>query len=417
MSSLTVLHRSRPIEPPSLADRLRPPAFGEEGPHSARRRKIWAISPHFHCSIIGTCLTTGELRQVFVKLGDADAGSASDHALHSRGVHAAGRQDLAGKLINKALDRRHEATLRRFGKAASAEELREIWRKAFDDGDIPGAYWAVLTHPVADRQLLHDAFGEVHMLSHLVGSANRIDMARLNRLERQLAERDDKIARQEARLRAAADERALLQRRVEARESELARLAVREQARAGADCDPAVAADRNEGSKAHADNLAKRLKRAEQEAAEAVRLNRELGLREADLRREVAALEAALQMSEDDGGNAEDLAGLKLLYVGGRPRLIDQLKAVAAGRGGLLLVHDGGVEDNVTLLPGLISQAELVFFPVDCISHLAAGLIKRHCREANKAYRPLRSASLASFLAALAETGHSLTAEHDTAVA
>lgn len=417
MSSLTVLHRSRPIEPPSLANRLRPPAFGEEGPHSARRRKIWAISPHFHCSIIGTCLTASELRQVFVKLGDADAGSASDHALHSRGVHAAGRQDLAGKLINKALDRRHEAALRRFGKAASAEELREIWRKAFDDGDIPGAYWAVLTHPVADRQLLHDAFGEVHMLSHLVGSANRIDMARLNRLERQLAERDDKIARQEARLRAAADERALLQRRLEARESELARLAVREQARAEPGRGMAVATARDDGSKAHADNLAERLKRAELRAAEAERLNRALSLREAELRRELAALETALQAGEGDTGDAPDLAGLTLLYVGGRPRLIDQLRALAAARGGLLLAHDGGVEDNVTLLPGLISQADLILFPVDCIGHLAAGLIKRHCREASKPYRPLRSASLASFLTAVGAIDHGRAAEHDTAVA
>ncbi|MCZ0737586.1 DUF2325 domain-containing protein [Phreatobacter sp. AB_2022a] len=417
MSSLTVLHRSPRVEPPSLADRLRPPAFGDEGPPSARRRKIWAISPHFHCSIIGTCLTAGELRQVFVKLGDADAGSASDHALHIRGVHAAGRQDLAGKLINKALDRRHEAALKRFGKATSTEGLREIWRKAFDDGDISGAYWAVLSHPAADRQLLHDAFGEVHMLSHLVGSANRIDIARLNRLERQLAERDDKIARQEARLRAAADERAVLQRRAEAGESELARLAIREQARAEAGRGLASATDRDEGSRAHADNLAERLKRAELRAAEAERLNRALSLREAEFRRELAALEAALQAGEGDTDDAPDLGGLTLLYVGGRPRLVDQLRALAATRGGLLLAHDGGVEDNVTLLPGLISQADLVLFPVDCISHLAAGLIKRHCREAGKAYRPLRSASLASFLTALAAIDHGRAAEHGTAVA
>ena len=417
MSSLTILHRSWQVAPRSLADQLRPTALGEDDPHAAKRRKIWTIAPHFHCSIIGTCLTAGELRQVFVKLGDSDATSASDHALHSRGVHAAGRHDLAGKLINKALDKRHETALKRFGKATTVDALRELWRKTFDEGDIPGAYWAVLTHPVADRQLHNDTFGEVHMLSHLVGSANRIDIARLNRLERMLAERDDKIARQEARLQAAADEHAALLRRAEMRESELARLAIREQARSEARRDALPAIVRDETMRVHADGLAERLKRVEQQAAEAARLNRELHLREAELRREIAALETALQPGDTIGGSTGDLGGLKLLYVGGRPRLVDQLKAVTAGRGGLLLGHDGGVEDNVTLLPGLISQADLVLFPVDCISHLAVGLVKRHCRDANKPYRPLRSASLASFLATLAAVGSEPVAWHDTAVA
>jgi hypothetical protein len=56
-----------------------------------QRRKTWEISSNFHCSIIGTCLTAAELRQFFAKLGETDARTASDHALHSRGVRAAGQ--------------------------------------------------------------------------------------------------------------------------------------------------------------------------------------------------------------------------------------------------------------------------------------------------------------------------------------
>ena len=63
---------------------------------------------------------------------------------------------------------------------------------------------------------------------------------------------------------------------------------------------------------------------------------------------------------------------LKVLYVGGRPKLIDQLKAFVAVRGGALIAHDGGIDDNFALLPGLVSQADVVYFPVDCISHAAA---------------------------------------------
>ena len=44
----------------------------------ARRTKIWEFSSHLHCSIIGTCLSTGELRQVLKKLGMTTQG-CSDH--------------------------------------------------------------------------------------------------------------------------------------------------------------------------------------------------------------------------------------------------------------------------------------------------------------------------------------------------
>jgi hypothetical protein len=55
----------------------------------------------------------------------------------------------------------------------------------------------------------------------------------------------------------------------------------------------------------------------------------------------------------------------------------------------------------MTLLPGLVSRADRVFFPVDCISHDAAATIKRLCRQASKSYQPLRTASLTCLLAEL----------------
>jgi hypothetical protein len=68
-----------------------------------------------------------------------------------------------------------------------------------------------------------------------------------------------------------------------------------------------------------------------------------------------------------------------------------------AARGGALIAHDGGVDDNLALLPGLVSQADVVYFPVDCVSHAAADKIKKLCQRLAKRWAPLRSASLASF--------------------
>ena len=124
---------------------------------------------------------------------------ASDKILRGRGIRSAGKHDLVGKLLNKMLENRREASIRRFAKASSAAQVRELWLEAFEQGNIPGGYWAVLTHPATDRPLVEDAFGQVHMLSHMVGSSNRTDITRLRTLERELGERDEKISRQEAR--------------------------------------------------------------------------------------------------------------------------------------------------------------------------------------------------------------------------
>jgi Uncharacterized protein conserved in bacteria (DUF2325) len=53
-------------------------------------------------------------------------------------------------------------------------------------------------------------------------------------------------------------------------------------------------------------------------------------------------------------------------------------------------------------LPGLVSRADAALFPVDCVSHAAAGQIKKLCRELGRPFIPLRTASAASFIAAIA---------------
>jgi len=96
-----------------------------------------------------------------------------------------------------------------------------------------------------------------------------------------------------------------------------------------------------------------------------------------------------------------NLYGMTVLYVGGRPGLIDQLKAIVTKRGGTFLSHDGGMEENLATLPGLICRADAAFFPMDCVSHSAVGHIKKCCRDGRKPFTPLRTASVASFVAAI----------------
>jgi hypothetical protein len=165
------------------------------------RRKIWDFVTHFHCSIIGTCLSTAELRHILIKLGRQEAATASEHDLHASGVLIASQRHEGAKLLHKALDRRHRVSINRFDKAKTTEEVRAAWKEAVQRGEIPGAYWAALSHPATNDGLLREIFADVHMLSHLVGAANRADIRRLRQLEDENAELEAKVGRQQQQLR------------------------------------------------------------------------------------------------------------------------------------------------------------------------------------------------------------------------
>lgn len=405
MTSPSILHQSDAHATTSGSPSPRA-AFDAKGSinFGTRRRHIWDLMPHLHCSIIGTCLTTGELRQIFVKLNLADVRTATDHSLHGLAVTSAGKNDLAGKMLNKALERRHEVAIKRFGKAKTVEEVRALWQDALAKGEIPGAYWAVFTHPEADRKLLSDAFGDVHMLSHLVGMANRADIARLRVLERDLGDRDEKIARQQARLLQATVDKAQLFHRAEELEAALRASSLTATSQSTtADGDVEALRVRLADEQARARLLATRLE--DQGAALKAGQERIAALEAQTLAqtREISVLEQFLspeiESAADD--HADSLSKRTLLYVGGRPKLVEQLRLLTERRGGRLLAHDGGVEDKPGLLPGLISQADTVFFPVDCVSHRAAEQVKRACQQTDKPFVPLRTASVASFVSAL----------------
>src|SRR5262245_12523545 len=167
---------------------------------TAHRTRIWQFSTNLHCSIIGTCLTNAELRQILEKLKVADASSASEHDLHIMGVTVASRRDNGAKFLQKSLDRHHRTVITRFAKAKDGAAVLTLWSEALKQGDIPGAYWAALTHTSTTEDIVKHVFGDVHMLSHLVGAANRADIRRLRELEERNAELIAKIERQQRQL-------------------------------------------------------------------------------------------------------------------------------------------------------------------------------------------------------------------------
>lgn len=389
--------------------RVRPQPASET---CGRRLKIWQLGASLHCSIVGTCLTTGELRTLVRKFKATSSEAPSDHELHSIAVAAAAAQDQLAKQIQKALDRRHGTVIRRFAAASTVAELLHCWDEARRGGDIPGAYWAVLTHPLADEAIVRRAFGDVHMLSHLVGAANRADIRRLHQLEEEKAALEDKLARQQAQLRDG-----ILARDAKIRDLGQM-LAARIEGEAAAA--PGAANPRSDVEMLNAlivdlrkqlDAETRRRERAERGASELAtlhegvcRTHRAMERDLAILRQEVEAVEAelaSLTPSGEEEPDRLDLDGMTILYVGGRPHLVARLKSVIERAAGQFIHYDGGIEERRDLLPGLVGRADAALFPVDCVSHNAALTLKRLCRRAQKPLVPLRSASIASLVQAL----------------
>jgi len=93
-------HRLQLALPPQLVKRPAPARTEDQEDPSTRRTKIWEFSQNLHCSIIGTCLSTGELRQTLTRAGQARTDS-TDHEMHHKAVSLAAKHDQAAKLLRQ----------------------------------------------------------------------------------------------------------------------------------------------------------------------------------------------------------------------------------------------------------------------------------------------------------------------------
>ncbi len=385
-----------------LGDVAPAPAAPTLRPAIRRRATLAELDPHYHCSLIGTCLTTSELRKLVLRISDIPR-QADDIEIHHEAVTLA-RPGAAGcKAIQKALDERHALSIGRFGAVRNADDVLAMWKEALASGDIPGAYWALMTHPDATQALRRTAFGEIHMLSHLVGAANRADIRRLVALEAENAELRDKVDLQQQRMQRISQQH---QEALREANAEIATLRGR-QVHSERDDDPHAedASTLSTLVTAQALRIATAEQRAEQTREEATALLgtvAELRAQLAQSLAELQALEALVATSCDNAGAKAGvmprLAGQRILYVGGRRNANKALRTLVENAGGEFKGHDGGLEQRKGLLPAMVAGADVVVFPVDCVDHDSVIMLKRVCHQQGVDYHPVRSASVGSFV-------------------
>jgi len=383
------------------------------------RRRIWEINSARHCSVIGTCLTLAEIRGLARKLGYKNgSASVTDFYLHGHFVREAGTGSLAAKLLNKLLDRKYASSIKRFKTARSSAQLEEMWEGVYLAGDIPGPYWAILSHPDLDENLALRIYGDVHMLSHLAGASNRADKCNLKRMEQAVVPLEERLKNQSQRHHQILEDKEQtiikIRRELASLRGQLAASLRPEQTQSQSKADIAKLRtnDRHE-----INNLKQRLSAVGSENEDLRSAHTKVLATLPALNAEIRALELSVEQENVDASGPKcpfDLTGCNILYVGGRPRQVCRLQKMVACWNGELFHHDGGLERSLDELARAIGKADAVVFPIDCISHNAALKVKRMCRQTKKPFIPLRTSGVASLVAALREGLSNLADEINT---
>lgn len=348
-----------------------------------KRRKLWEIEPHYHCSIIGTCLMPPELIRIARQARASFKPGARDYQLHSFFVEQAGKSEKVGRVMNKLMDTKFAGAIRRVGRETDA-------RAFMSASHVP-------------KWLAIHVFGDVHMLSHFMGGHNRQHVKGLWLAERraeQLVERLTKSRRQ-AQETATDKDRRIAELEAELKETRMQLASASERAVRQPARPPSVRRLEREVTRRE-----RRLSSTRARTRVLERDNQRLrGLLQALAEEETQPPTPKEQRSAEvpaaSPKGIDGLEGRRLLYVGGRCQLVPFLRRHAEACRACLLHHDGGEEQTLQSLEAMVDRADIVFCPVDCVSHQACLKAKLLCRRSSKLFVPLRSSSSSSFLRAL----------------
>jgi Uncharacterized protein conserved in bacteria (DUF2325) len=92
----------------------------------------------------------------------------------------------------------------------------------------------------------------------------------------------------------------------------------------------------------------------------------------------------SLDEKQDAAHAGFDLAGRRVLCVGGRAALYPEYHRMVEASGGRLLIYRRGPLHGGDHLPALLDHADLVVCPVDCVNHYAYFTVKRYCKYSGK---------------------------------
>jgi DNA-binding transcriptional MerR regulator len=360
----------------------------------SRRRRLWELSDHAHCPLVGVCMPMPAIRRLISRY-TSQLAKSDDYDLHCLAVSESKRRSLLAESIQKELDQQHAPAIRKAARLKTGEALLQWWQGAVTGPDLAQALWVTLTHPRCSADLEHRVLGHVHMLQHQVGMACRVDQARFDQLLKENAVLSRHVAGAQERCTRMGSDAAT---RVEAKEVELIRLRaellskdthlaqMREQLHTLQSTLPDLPARLVlSKDKHHLTAQNQQLRRQLQQAAQEIaRLKDKLGKISPHPQQAHASDQATERLPPPASQTSSALSNLAVLCVGGRPAIVPIYRQVIQHTGGRFLHHDGGEEDNAAQLEATLAAADLVICQTGCVSHNAYWRVKDHCKRTGK---------------------------------
>lgn len=399
------------------------------------RKKIWQIASSYHCSLIGVCLGRKELRQMKKRKVYRLSPTDSDYSLHNTLSAISRLKSPQSRALHKVLDAKYRLAVKRYTPLRCSSDILAQWGDDFAAGDIAGPYWAIMTHPLTDGEIIRRIYGDCHMRSFDGFAEQKQENARLKksreanrRLQNQLESMKEKLTRQQGKY-SAARQAGKEQRAEVVRLQHHNRQLQQENEQLVARCLPVEkhaainpveqqllvarqqvkeyeqALIKLQGECLEAEKRLESLSQLNFQQQEALEESRR---QQREQKEEIESLEAMLtgQLVPDPacdecGDNCscpvnQRLSGRRVLYVGGHHKMIPHYRQMVEMSGGQFVHHDGGRESSKQQLPRLLSGVDAVFCPLDCVSHYACKCVKKICKRSSTPFVMMRSSGLSS---------------------
>ena len=370
----------------------------------SRRRRLWELPYHALCPVIGVCLPITVLRRLVDKaLGGQTV--ADDYELHCGAIADCKFRTAMTERLQAELERRYAIALRQSSQIKSSEALSAWWSQGQHSADVAGVLWATLTHARCDNSLEERVLREIHMLQHQVGTTDRVSSRRFIEMQadyehvsKELAAHQERntriIAAKSAAIEQLQTDQVQLHASLIGKNTVIASLQDQiKELEAGF---PDLRARQEQAR--HIDTQMARIHDLEKQLASMQRQQSQLEQvqqvhqlqqlqqkAEADLAASLSDRSAQYEAS-NTSANLQNL-GLQnrsILCVGGRPNIVPMYRQMIERTGGHFLHHDGGDEDNASLLGASLAAADLVICQTGCVSHGAYWRVKDHCKRTGK---------------------------------
>lgn len=363
-------------------------------PSSSKRRIHLHELGSWCCAILGTCLTHDDLMAMARKWNIKMDPDVSMFDVHGFFVTEAGRQCDLSRALQKLLDSRYNGFVRRIAKIKDHEGLVEFWNTSVNDGFVAGAFWAIVSHTHVPPELMTRVFGEVHMMSHLLGGSARKIVGAAAELQEHVTTIERRQDRLTANMRRSIERRDAKIVQLQSQLDNTRRELLKEQ-QSGAKTESRVT-----------NRAAKLLLKRERALISSRAKTRQLEAELEAVNHENATLRKSRRrpmhkMPAEDYIPPKGLCGKAVLYLGGRADNVARIREAAEAFNVTFLHHDGGMEQSAQLIGDLVEKCDAVVCPVNCINHQACIKAKRICKRLKKPFMPIMTTGQSSFTKAL----------------